>query len=251
MTSKWTISALAALGGAVLATAIVFGAAALGLFPRQALDGRQVHDYLLHHPQILAEMSGRLQEQEAAAEDQAERDRQTAVSKASLKAFFDPAVAYVTGPANARASVVEFFDYNCVHCRNTFPAVQAFYESHKNDTRFAFIDFPIFGKMSDAAARAAVAARRQGDKYIAFSFAMMSEKGAIDTDTMYADAKAAGLDIPKLIADMNDPAIDKVIAASHALARRLNFDGTPTFVVNGKVHSGEIEAATLEQMTRG
>jgi protein-disulfide isomerase len=250
MAAQWKIAALGALGGAVIAVAVVFGAAVLGLFPRQPLDGQKVRAYLLRHPQILAEMSNRLQEQEAAAEDRAERDRQAAVTKAGLRAFFDPAVAYVTGPATAKTTVVEFFDYNCVHCRNTFPVVQAFYESHKGDTRFAFIDFPIFGKMSTEAARAAIAARRQGDKYVAFSFAMMGEKGAIDTNTLFADAKAAGLDIAKLMADMKDPAVDKTIVAAHALAHQLNIDGTPTFIINGKIHSGEIEAATLDQMTR-
>ncbi len=250
MSGQWKSAALSALSGAVIAVAVVFGAAALGVFPPQPLDGRQVHAYLLHHPQILAEMTSRLQDQESLEEDRAEQARQAAVTKAGPNSFFNRAVAYVTGPANAKASVVEFFDYNCVHCRNTFPVLQAFYESHKNDTRFAFVDFPIFGKDSTQAARAAVASRRQGDKYIAFSFAMMGEKGAIDTDTMLADAKAAGLDIARLTADMKDPAVDKTIAAAHALAHQLSVDGTPTFVVNGKIHSGEIDEETLDRMTR-
>ncbi|MEI9993199.1 MAG: thioredoxin domain-containing protein [Rhizomicrobium sp.] len=251
MAFQWKTALLGALGGAVLAIGIVFGAAALGYFPqREHFDGRQVRAYLLAHPQILLEVTAKLQDREQDDEDSAEQARQAAVDKAGLKTFFDPNLAYVSGPAAARTTLVEFFDYNCVHCRNTFPVIKTFYEAHKGDARFAFIDFPIFGKMSDAAARAAVAARRQPDKYIAFSFAMMGEKGAIDMDTLYRDAKAAGLDMPRLIADMKDPATDKTLAAAHALARRIGVSGTPTFIVDGKVHSGEIDAETLARMTK-
>jgi protein-disulfide isomerase len=252
MIAQWRIAALAALGGAVIAVAVVFGAASLGYFPRHAaqIDGRALHAWLVAHPQVLAEMSSKLQDQQASDEDAAERGRQHAVDKIGLPAFFDPNVAFVSGPANAKTTFVEFFDYNCVHCRNSFALVKKFYETHKGDTRFAFVDFPIFGKMSDAAASAAVAARRQPDKYIALSFAMMGEKGAIDIDTMYADAKAAGLDMAKLIADMKDPAIGKTLAAAHLLAQRAGFDGTPTFIVNGKVHSGELDEETLAAMVK-
>jgi protein-disulfide isomerase len=250
MIGQWKFAALGALGGAVIAVAVVFAAAAFGYLPHDAKsDERMVRAYLLGHPKILIDMQNRMVEMQADEEDRAERKRQAAVGTLGLKTFFDPAVAYVTGPKDAKASVVEFFDYNCAHCRNTFPAVRAFYEAHRNDTRFAFIEFPIFGKESTNAARAAIAARRQGDKYVAFSFAMMGEKGAIDEQTMLADAQAAGLDMTKLLADMKDPAVDKTVKAAHALAAKLGIDGTPTFIVNGQVHSGEIQPEELAEMT--
>ncbi len=249
MAGQWRIAALGPFGGAVIAVAIVFGAAAMGIFPTARVDGGQVRAYLLAHPQIFAEIQERYAALQENQEDTAEHARQKAVDTAGLKTFFDPAVAYVTGPANAKASLVEFFDYNCVHCRNTFPTIKAFYEAHKNSTRFAFVDFPIFGKMSTAAAQAAVAARRQPDKYVPFTFALMSEPGAIDLDTLTRVAEASGLDMAKLTADIKDPATDKTLAAARALARRVGFDGTPTFIVNGKVHSGEIDEDTLKQMT--
>ena len=252
MNGQMRAAVLGALGGAVIAIVVVFGVAALGFFPhKDRIDGRALHAWLVAHPQVLTEMNSKLQDQEATDEDAAEHGRQRAVDKIGLANFFDPDVAFVTGPANAKNTLVEFFDYNCVHCRNAFPLIKKYYEAHKGDTRFAFVDFPIFGRNSDEAATAAVAARRQGDKYIALSFAMMGEKGAIDIDTMYADAKAAGLDMPRLIADMKDPAIGKTLAASHLLAHRAGFDGTPTFIVNGKVHSGELDEETLAGLTKG
>ena len=85
--------------------------------------------------------------------------------------FSDPNVAYVTGPANAKVTVVEFFDYRCPHCKTSLPAVKALLARDKS-VRFAFIEYPILTADSLMAAQAAVAARRQsGAKYVAFHFA--------------------------------------------------------------------------------
>ncbi len=250
MTEQWKIAALGALGGAALGIAVVFGSAALGVLPQRAapLDGRQVRAYLLGNPHILVEVSQRLEDDQAAAAD---AEQQAAFNAIGLKAFFDPKVAFVTGPADAKATLEEFFDYNCVHCRNVFPALKKYYEAHKNDTRFAFIDYPIFGKLSEAAARAAIAARRQPDKYVAFTFALMGEKAAIDETLILDDARKAGLDIPKLLADMKDPAVEQTLVAAHVLARRLKITGTPTFIFNGRVRPGELKYEDLRDVMAG
>lgn len=244
MTSQWKIAALGGLIGALASIIVVFGVARLGYFPSPS--NRQFRDYLMAHPAIVFAMSAKAQSDQA---DDEERQMQAAVDKVGLKIFFDPNVAFVIGPANAKKSIVEFFDYNCAHCRNTFPVIKKFYEGHRGDTRFAFIEFPIFGQASNNAARAALAARRQPDKYVAFHFALMGEEGAIGTDQMIDAARKAGLDINKLTADLRDPSIDKELAAAHALAARIGTSGTPLFIVNGKVHSGEVDEALLKQLS--
>ncbi len=250
MTPQWKIAALGALGGAAIAVAVVFASAALGVLPQRAapLDVKQVRAYLLGNPYLLVEVNQRLENDQAAAAD---AEQQAAFRAIGLKAFFDPKVAFVTGPTDAKATIVEFFDYNCVHCRNTFPALEKYYEAHRNDTRFAFIDYPIFGKLSEAAARAAIAARRQPDKYIPFTFALMSEKSAIDDDLILANARKAGLDVPRLLADMKDPAVEQTLVAAHVLARRLKVTGTPTFIFNGRVRPGELSYDTLRDVMAG
>ena len=226
---------------------VVIGAIALGIIPI-ASDAR-LHAYLMAHPKLAYEMQATSEAQDA---EEARLQEQAAVKRLGLKKFFDPAVAYVTGPANAKNTFVELFDYNCGHCRNTYPAVRKYYEKHKNDTRFAFIDFPIFGEASMNAARTAVAARRQGDLYLAFHFALMSEgKEAIDRDILLANAKKSGLEVTRLSTDILDPATDKSLLAALRLAREAKFRGTPVFIVNGKVHDGEISEAEIKELTRG
>jgi protein-disulfide isomerase len=234
-----------ALGGAVLAVSMMFVAAQLGIFPPGS-DAR-IHDYLLNHPQILVQMSNRLQAQQEASADDA---RQSAVRKLGLKAFFNPRLAFVVGPAAARRTFVEFFDYNCPYCRASLPAVKKLMAVHRKDTRFAFIEFPIKGPQSTIASRAAIAARKQPDKYLAFHFLLMGEKELVTEDVVYADAQKAGLDVGKLKADMQDRAVDSALAGAHNLAVAASIDGTPAFIINGHIREGAIDDGVIRRMLK-
>lgn len=240
-----------AIGGALLALLLVFTFATIGMFPvrpSEAQQNKAIHKYLTTHPEVLIEMTGTLQAREDAA---AKHKQDAALAKLGAKKFFSPDVAFVTGPADAKITLVEFFDYNCPYCRASMPALKKFYEAHKNNARFSFIEFPIKGPNSLVAARAAIAARRQTDKYLAFHFLLMSEERAVDRQTIFADAKKAGLDVSKLETDMKDPAVDKAITAAGQLAADAGVDATPTFIINGKLQSGALDAAGMEKMAKG
>jgi protein-disulfide isomerase len=129
------------------------------------------------------------------------------------------------------------------------PAVKSFYEAHK-DARFSFIEFPIKGNDSTLAARAAMAARKQPDKYLAFHFLLMNEANIVDQNLLFADAQKAGLDVAKLQADMNDPRIEASLTAAHALADAAGVTGTPVFIVNGKIREGAIDSALLNKLAK-
>lgn len=238
----WTNVVAGALGGALLAVVIVFMAAGQGWLPVRS-NNVNIRGYLLSHPELLAEMTDRLQTQQEAA-DQA--NAAAAMKKIGMAPFFDPKIAFVTGPADAKKSVVEFYDYNCPYCRVSQPALEKFYDQHKSDTRFSFIDFPIRGPDSTAAARVAMAAKLQPDKYLALHFALMNEKDPVDGDMVLAVAKKLGFDMAKLKADMAKPEIAAAIAASKALAARAGIDGTPTFIVNGVIRPGAVDDDTLK-----
>jgi protein-disulfide isomerase len=246
MTGSYKLAALSALGGAAVAVIVVIGAAALGFFP-QRLDGGQVRSYLLGHPEILLEMQVKLEEKDA--EDTA-RAQRAALLTINRKAFFDPRIAFLTGPPDAKQTLVEFFDYNCPYCRASLPAMKKFYDAHKNDTRFSFIEFPIKGPDSIVAARASLAARKQPDKYLAFHFALLGEDALVTDEVIFADAAKSGLDVAKLKADMQGNEIDRAIEISHKLAISAKIDGTPTFIVNGRLHSGVVDDDDLKDLIK-
>ena len=244
---NWVSAVAGALGGALLAVVVIFAAARQGWLPG-AGGPVNIRNYLLGHPEILSEMTERLQILQD-AQDKAKAV--AAMKRVGMNAFFDPRIAFVTGPADAKKSVVEFYDYNCPYCRLSLPAVEKFYQKHKNDTRFSFIEFPIKGPESVVAARVALAARLQPDKYLALHFALMNESDPVNEAMIYADAAKAGLDMAKLKVDMQNPEIDAAIAASKALATRAGIDGTPTFIVNGVMHPGAVDDDTLKSLAEG
>jgi len=246
MTSQWKIAAIGGLGGALLAVGVIFAAADFGVLPVPTRYG-DIHDYLMSHPDIIVAMNDKFQADQEAADD---ATRQQAVDKLGQKAFFDPRFAFVSGPANAKHTLVEFFDYNCPYCRASIPAMKKFYAAHKADTRFAFIEFPIKGPDSTLAARAALAARNQPDKYLEFHFALMSEDGLANQATIMADAKKVGLDLPRLQQDMNASSASLAIAAAHTLADAAKIDGTPAFIIDGHIREGAVDDDVLKQMTK-
>jgi protein-disulfide isomerase len=231
-----------AFGGAAMAMAAILLMAQNGLMP---INDRQMQTYLMMHPELAPAMMGRAQ----AVDDQKQAAAQNAaMKKLGPAAFFDPAIAFVTGPSDAKTSLVEFYDYDCPFCRASLPAVKKFYDAHKNDTRFSFIEFPIadlHGQSALLAARASLAARRQPAHYMDFHFSLLGEEGQVTEQMIYAAAAKAGMDLNKLKADMADPAIEKALTSSIALAHKVGVDGTPTFVLNGKFHPGAVDDETL------
>jgi protein-disulfide isomerase len=117
--------------------------------------------------------------------------------------------------------------------------------------RIAFIERPILTPDSLVAAQAAVAARRQGDKYVPFHFALMATSGELPKDRILEIAKSVGLDTARLEKDMADPAVLDSVKQSNALADKLHFEGTPTFVVNDRIVVGELTDAELQSLTTG
>ena len=226
-------------------TALVTGRIPLPAAGEQGRIEQVVHDYLLAHPDILGEMSTRLEVQQQA---NAEHDRNAALSSIGSAALLDPKVAYVAGPANAKVTVAEFFDYRCPHCKASLAAMQHLLSAGKN-VRVAFVERPILTPDSLWAAQGAVAARRQGDKYVPFHFALMATTGELTKDRILEVAKTVGLDTARLEKDMADPAVLESIKQSNGLADRLHFDGTPTFVINDRIIVGELTDAQLKALT--
>jgi protein-disulfide isomerase len=236
--------AMLAVAGAMLMATLAFAAPNA---PEPALDKKAiekiVHDYLLKHPEMLVEMSNALDAKNAA---ETQKNQQDALAKLSKGTLLDPKVSYVSGPADAKVTLVEFFDYRCVHCKNSLPAMQKVVAN--NQTRVVFIEHPILTPDSLVAARAAVAARRQKDKYVPFHFALMQTNGDLPIERILQIAKDAGLNIDKLKKDMDDPAVAESVNASGALAERLHVDGTPTFIIGNKVVSGELTYDEMQKL---
>lgn len=191
-----------------------------------------VRDYLTKHPELLVEMSAELDKRQAAEQEAQQRK---AISENADEIFRSPA-AFVAGNPEGDVSVVEFFDYNCGFCRRALPDVVKLVNSD-NKVRLVLKELPIFGDDSEDAAKAALAAHKQG-KYFEMHQKLFTEPGKANKEKALAIAKELGLDVAQLQKDMEDPAIKKALEESKALAQKLNLQGTPLYLIGDRVVPG-------------
>ncbi len=196
-----------------------------------------IRDYLLEHPEILAEAEQVLAARRAAQEAEEERSAIRA-HRAALLA--DPE-APVGGNPDGAITVVEFFDYRCGYCRRVKPTLETLI-AENDDLRVVYKEFPILGMESLEAARAALASRAQGG-YGAFHAALMDADGSFSRDHIMEVARSVGLDDERLARDMDDPAIDGLIQQNILLAQDLGIRGTPAFVIGERLVRGAMPIA--------
>jgi protein-disulfide isomerase len=220
------------------ATLVVLWRVAPGVVnaPSAALDEKQiidfVRDYLTKNPEILVEMTNELDKRQK--EQQAEQQQKVISDNAD--AIFRSPLAYTAGNPNGDVTVVEFFDYNCGFCRRALPEVVKLVGSD-DKVRVVFKELPIFGDESEAAARVALAAGKQG-KYFELHQKLFTEPGKADKEKALRIAGELGLDVAQLEKDMADPEIQKSLDEAKELAQKLGLQGTPLYLIGDHVIPG-------------
>lgn len=201
----------------------------------------QARQYLLENPEIVVEALQGLEDQRQLAEA---NELQMLIAARRDDIFNDPTAPTVGNP-EGDVALVEFFDYNCPYCRKAAPGMQ---QAVKDDPKLkvVFKEWPILGPGSEFAAKAALAAHKQG-KYEAFHHALMGFSGRVSEGSTLTIAGDVGLDVERLKRDMEDPAIADAIERNRALANDLRITGTPTFVVGDEIIRGLVDLATLKR----
>jgi protein-disulfide isomerase len=147
----------------------------------------------------------------------------------------DPGTPHL-GNAAGDIVVVEFFDYQCPFCKAAEPRLKDLVRADGN-IKLVVKDFPILGPVSVVAAKAALAAERQG-KHADFHNALMARKGQLTEERIYTVAESVGLDVDQLKADMISPEVADQLIENFNLARKLRISVVPGYIVGGTVLSG-------------
>jgi protein-disulfide isomerase len=226
---------LAAGAGAMMLTG---GTGATAADNDRAAIEAVVRDYILAHPEIIPEAMKRLQQRDTAS-----------LIAANRKALETPFVGAWGGAAQPDATLVMFTDYSCGYCRASLPDVERLMAEDKK-LRIVWRELPILGPGSEEAARAGLAAAKQG-RYLDFHRRMFAA-GAPNAAKLAAVSKASRVDTSKAAS----PDIAREIAANMELARTLGLTGTPTFVIgdrllNGAVGYDELKQAVAEARKKG
>jgi len=215
----------------------------------------RVHAYLITHPEVINEMNGLLRAKQMEA--QQEKAKQTIGQKRGelfaldCKNAADSVCDPVGGNAEGDVTIVEFFDYECPFCKALAPDLAKVVAEDKH-VRVVYKEFPILGEGSQIAAKAALAATRQG-KFQPLHDALLADKTPehqLKEEHILALAQAAGIDVERLKQDMASAEVSARIAATMGLARDLGIHGTPGMLVGDHLNSGIINQDTLRQQIR-
>ena len=202
---------------------------------------RIVKEYLLREPEILFEALQELQRRRDAAE--AQRQRAVLVERRGELHGLpeDP----VLGDPAGDVTLVAFMDYRCGYCRSMAPALRRLLEEDRR-VRLVIKEFPILGPDSLLAARAALAARRQG-RYADLHWALYQARD-LSEGAVLELARRAGLDVERLARDMRSAEDERTIERTRALADALGISGTPAFVIGDTLIPGATPVARLVEL---
>jgi protein-disulfide isomerase len=202
----------------------------------------EIRAYLLANPELLMEMMQLLEAQQQAEQARADQD----LVAANAPELFDDGFSYVAGNPEGSITVVEFLDYQCGFCRRAQPEVRELLASD-GDIRLIVKEMPILGPGSELAARAAVATliAEGPEAYAELHERLMTIPGQITDQSLDAALTELGLDPAAIRAAMQDPEVDRRLAATRGLAEKLAIAGTPTFVFENRMVRGYLP---LEQM---
>jgi protein-disulfide isomerase len=192
--------------------------------------GAKVRAYLLEHPEVIEEAAIKLREKQVL---EAAKASATAVAKHRQQLERDPRDLVIN--PGGEFTVVEFFDYRCGYCKVVAPEMVKLIQENP-DVRFVFKEFPIFGEVSETAARMALTAdgKRKG---LELYKAWMQDRG-LDEAALDRHLAEVGLDAAAVRKAAADPAITAQLNDVRTLAGALGLQGTPAFIVGDYVIPG-------------
>lgn len=199
------------------------------------------------NPAILQEMANGMQAQQNAEKNKAVR--QYVRSKMDTMVADAP----IWGNVDAKKTIFLWSDYSCPYCRRVHSEL-ARVMSERDDVRVVLKNFSIHGPLSDAPAKAVIAAKLQGNDKAAALDKLLMDREYYSQDDMKDQSKLgdkvhanvmklaaeAGLDVAKLEADMKGEVVARELDNVRELAQQFDISGTPYLIIGEQAFPGAI-----------
>ena len=174
--------------------------------------------------------------------DQANKPTPTPSPGAEVKGAEPP---HVQGNPNAAVTVEEFGDFQCPTCGSMDPEIKKIQAEFGDKMKLIFREFPLLPMHEHAlmAAQAAEAAGVQGkfwemhDLLYGNQAKWVPEKDLVPVFVDYA--KKIGINPDQFMKDINGETVAQRIFQDGKRGHSFGFQGTPSFVVNGKEAKGD------------
>ena len=140
--------------------------------------------------------------------------------------------------------IASFTDYNCPYCRVLNPILTSLDRNTSARVNVTWHEYPLLSDSSLVAARAALAAEKQGG-YVEFNRRLMRARVVPNDVYIQRLAESVGLDAIQLKADQTSPHVEKRLSDAFGLANLFEIPGTPALVVGRTLVVGQISEARL------
>ena len=154
---------------------------------------------------------------------------------------------HASGPAEAPVTLVEYGNFECIHCGRAYPIIKEVRKLMGHNLRFVFRHFPTV-RTHPHALRAAEAAEAAGaqEKFWEMHDELFTHQQALEDHDLSRYARRIGLDAERFARDMAENTFLKQIETDYNLSL---FDehvtGTPTFYINGLRYTGAVDVDIL------
>lgn len=146
----------------------------------------------------------------------------------------------IEGPADAKVTLVEFFDFQCPACGIYHKLVMLpLREKYKGKIKFAPRNFPLVDVHPQAmgAAIAGVCAQKQ-NKFFEYYDLLYSNQKALGRVDLEKSAQSLGLDMTKFKSCLDDPTAKNQVIYDYTAGRAFGISSTPTLIINDGLIDG-------------
>ena len=150
------------------------------------------------------------------------------------------------GAVKPVVTIVEFSDFECRFCRDVQPTLKQILEQYGEQVRLVFKHLPLEGHRNAVpAARAAYCAADQ-DRFWQYHDALFAA-GSLAPDVFEKIAAELGLGMARFKACLTSEQSRAGVVKDIETARSFRIDGTPSFLVNGKLLTGALSFAEFQK----
>lgn len=145
---------------------------------------------------------------------------------------------------------MEFSDFQCPFCARVQPELKRVLEKYPEDVAIVYRHFPLesIHPQAFAASEASECAGEQG-RFAAYHDLLYARQDEIGTRSWSDFARAAGVsDLPRFETCMAERRYREVVARDLRAAEELGLDGTPAFIINGRLIGGAPATETWDRL---
>ncbi|MFZ5391392.1 MAG: DsbA family protein [Patescibacteria group bacterium] len=167
------------------------------------------------------------------------------LSKVKVISQDDPSL----GPVYAPVTIVEFGDFECPYCRQSYSIIKQLLAKYPDGLRFIYRDYPVSSIHSQAlpAAQAANCAKQQ-NKFWQYHDKLFDRQNELGDSLYLSLASELGLNISDFKSCLNDPKIVKEIEEDLSVGVDAGIQGTPAWFINNRKVEGSLPLEVWEKL---